>query len=222
MKDANGVKEQVTTKCAVEISTDAFKVAKSLPKRAKTTSFLRPGMRFSGLQTSASMKYKVDVRLIDVDLDSGLLTGSLTIFNLTKENPKITTFFIAEMIGPHHSFRTKNYDWGSSWSNDIQHWSRFESWRKLNFNLDQPDCSPYYANPLLEPFLYFRWKEQFPLHDPHMCNIQGASYAGFYYMCFSQSDGSFKGMYYHRHTDKYQQLSLNPLDFTPHVAFEYV
>lgn len=187
----------------------------------KTTSYLRPGMKFTGFQFSGSNQYKVDVKLIDVDLELGFISGSLTIYELTDLNPKITTFFDGEMIGPHHSFETKNINWGSSWNNDVQHWARFDPWRKLNLNLNQPDNSTYYENPLGNQFLYFRWKELFLLDDPHMTDIKGASFAGFYYICFNQVDGALQGMYYHKFSDKFQRLMLSPIDSTSYSVFEY-
>lgn len=201
---------------------EGFKAFKSHSCDYKTTSYLRPGMKFTGFQFSGSNQYKVDVKLIDVELENGLISGSLKIHGLTDLNPEITTFFNGEMIGPHHSFKTKNIKWESNWNNDIQHWARFDSWRKLNMNLNQPDNSIYHSNPLNNQFLYFRWKELFLLNDPHIKDIKGASFAGFYYICFNQLDGTLQGMYYHKYSDKFQKLSLNPIDTTSYSVFEYV
>lgn len=190
----------------------------------RRTSYLRPGMTFSGYQFSGSNQYKVDVKLREVDLSTGCVTGSLTIYQLTELNPEITTFFQGEMIGPSgKTFETKNPTWGSSWNNDVQHWARFDSWRKLDVNTNQPDNLPhYYDDPLKHQFLYFRWKELFLLNSPHVKDIKGASFAGFYYICFNQLDGSLHGMYYHKYSDKFQKLNLQPIESNNYSVFECV
>lgn len=55
-----------------------------------------------------------------MDLEKSFLCGFLTIENLTDACPAVSTYFEAEIIGPHHSFYTGK--WNSSPSIDIQHW----------------------------------------------------------------------------------------------------
>ncbi|QSL66080.1 hypothetical protein MERGE_003218 [Pneumocystis wakefieldiae] len=38
--------------------------------------------------------------------------------------------------------------------------------------------------------------------------LNGISYAGFYYICFQQSMGNISGIYYHKNSEQFQQLTL--------------
>ncbi|BFZ57642.1 hypothetical protein PYCC9005_004695 [Savitreella phatthalungensis] len=41
-------------------------------------------------------------------------------------------------------------------------------------------------------------------------SLDGVSFSGFYYICLDQSTGTISGMYFHRNSELYQQLSLDP------------
>lgn len=57
-------------------------------------------------------------------------------------------------------------------------------------------------NSLEEDFVYMRWKEHFLVPDHHLINVQGASFAGFYYICYQRSTGEISGFYYfHEHLE---------------------
>lgn len=175
-----------------------------------TSSFLKPNSSFIGSQQSGRSIYEVRVDLKEVDLDRSFLTGFLTIHGLTQLHPEITTFFRGEIIGPRYSFFTGHRDWGSSKRNDLQHWGRFPSWRNLDVNTENDLCNEaLYKQSLNDEFLYMRWKEIFLVPDARIKDISGASFAGFYYICYNQLTGSISGLYFHKCSDKFQQLELS-------------
>ena len=61
-----------------------------------------------------------------------------------------------------------------------------------NFDYDSLQSSDY---------VYMRWKEHFLVPDHTIRDIQGASFAGFYYICFQKSTASIEGYYYHRNSE---------------------
>jgi len=48
-----------------------------------------------------------------------------------------------------------------------------------------------------------RWKEYFLVPDHKVKSITGASFEGFYYICFNQRNGSVSGIYFHSRSEKY-------------------
>jgi len=48
-----------------------------------------------------------------------------------------------------------------------------------------------------------RWKEHFLVPDHTIKDINGASFAGFYYICFQKSAATIEGYYYHRSSEWY-------------------
>ncbi|CDK29389.1 unnamed protein product [Kuraishia capsulata CBS 1993] len=137
------------------------------------------------------------------------MCGFLTIHGLTELHPEITTFFKGEIVGPKFSFFTDRDSWGSNYRNDLQHWGRFPSFRKLDFNTENDSANEeIYRNYLNSEYLYMRWKEVFLVPDASVKDIRGASFAGFYYVCFNQLTGSVSGLYFHKCSVKFQQLEL--------------
>lgn len=59
-----------------------------------------------------------------------------------------------------------------------------------------------------QPNVFMRWKEWFLVPDHRVRSIQGASFEGFYYICFNQVEGKINGIYFHARSEKYQQLEL--------------
>lgn len=53
-----------------------------------------------------------------------------------------------------------------------------------------------------------RWKEYFLVPDHRVKSINGASFEGFYYICFDQLAGSVSGIYYHAKSENNQRLEL--------------
>ncbi|ODV98592.1 hypothetical protein PACTADRAFT_48316 [Pachysolen tannophilus NRRL Y-2460] len=175
----------------------------------ETTSFLKPGSNFIGCQQSGRSTYEVSVELKEVDLSKSELSGFLTIEGLTEDHPEITTFFKAEIVGPHYSFFTNHDSWGATHKIDLQHWSRFPSWRNLEINFENDlQNVDFYNDNFNQEYVYMRWKEMFLVPDAKVTDIRGASFAGFYYICFNQLTGSISGLYFHNASERFQQLEL--------------
>jgi glucose-induced degradation protein 4 len=50
--------------------------------------------------------------------------------------------------------------------------------------------------------LFMRWKERFLVPDHRVKTINGASFEGFYYICFNQTKGTVSGIYFHSKSEK--------------------
>ncbi|KDN48892.1 hypothetical protein K437DRAFT_222453 [Tilletiaria anomala UBC 951] len=146
---------------------------------------LYPGALFTGTQRSGRSTYDVSVRIVNVDLPSSMLCGYLNIRGLTEDWPELTTYFDAEIIGSKHGFITGK--WGATEADDQKHWSRFLPFRPLKPALVKPALT---FNHLNKPYVFMRWKERFlvPDHRVRERDINGASYAGFYYVCVELGD----------------------------------
>jgi len=106
----------------------------------------------------------------------------------------LTTYFEGEIIGNKHTFKTAHPEWGSSEKVDMQHWARFPAWRPLAQQAQSP-CFTF-KNYAQHDHLFMRWKEYFLVPDHKVKTITGASFEGFYYICFNQSAGSVTGIYF--------------------------
>jgi len=169
----------------------------------------------------------VQVEIKDVDMAESSLSGYLRIQGehfprsadqtkttltrllhpgLTDDHPTLTTFFEGEIIGPKHLFKTTHPSWGSSEKVDLQHWARFPAWRPLAKSAKSPSFT--LKNYQQREHIFMRWKEYFLVPDHRVKTISGASFEGFYYICFNQCDGSVSGIYFHAKSEKYQQLDL--------------
>ncbi|PCG89758.1 Vacuolar import/degradation protein Vid24 [Penicillium occitanis (nom. inval.)] len=139
---------------------------------------------------------------------------------LTEEHPTLTTFFEGEIIGTKHTFVTKNETWGANEKTDMQHWARFEAWRPLAKQAKRADFT--YRNYAQREHLFMRWKEYFLVPDHRVRQISGASFEGFYYICFNQIEGTVSGIYFHAKSEKYQKLELKHIPdrgCTPAIEF---
>ncbi|EME49663.1 hypothetical protein DOTSEDRAFT_68444 [Dothistroma septosporum NZE10] len=177
---------------------------------SSTTSFLRPGSKFRGTQQSDRQVYDVQVEIKDVDLAESFLCGYLRIQGLTDDHPTLTTFFEGEIIGSKYLFKTTHASWGSSEKVDLQHWARFPAWRPLAKSAKGPNFT--LKNYQQREHLFMRWKEYFLVPDHRVKTITGASFEGFYYICFNQASGSVSGIYFHAKSEKYQQLELKHVE----------
>ncbi|KAL8816105.1 MAG: hypothetical protein Q9223_004831 [Gallowayella weberi] len=184
-----------------------------------TSSFLRPFSRFTGQQESDKQKYQVEVELKYVDMaQSSLRQGrlpplhmkthliNLSPAGLTPDHPTLTTYFDGEIIGPKYTFQTRHPSWGATDKTDMQHWNRFPAWRQLGKQAKKPDF--HYKNFTQRENIFMRWKESFLVPDHRVREISGASFEGFYYICFNQISGDISGIYFHAKSEKYQQLEL--------------
>ena len=88
----------------------------------------------------------------------------------------------------------------------MQHWARFPSWRPLAKQAKKPDF--HYKNFTQRESIFMRWKEYFLVPDHRVREIMGASFEGFYYICFNQVAGTVSGIYFHAKSEKYDFLSF--------------
>ena len=79
--------------------------------------------------------------------------------------------------------------------------SKFDSFvpYSKNFNADNFD----YEALEKTDFVFMRWKEHFLVPDHKIKDINGASFAGFYYICFQKSKSTVDGFYFHRNSEWY-------------------
>ncbi|KAI9766079.1 MAG: hypothetical protein M1840_006786 [Geoglossum simile] len=177
-----------------------------------SSSFLRAGSKFRGTQQSDRQVYDVQVELKHVDMGESFLCGYLRIQGLTEDHPTLTTYFEGEMIGTKYKFRTQNKEWGSTEKVDNQHWNRFPAYLPLAKRAGKSDFSC--KNFAKREHIFMRWKEYFLVPDHRVRTISGASFEGFYYICFNQVTGDVSGIYFHSKSEnnRYQQLELKRID----------
>ncbi|XP_049601221.1 glucose-induced degradation protein 4 homolog isoform X1 [Syngnathus scovelli] len=202
------------------------------------TSLLYSGSQFRGYQKSKGNAYDVDVVLQHVTPEDAYLCGYLKISGLTevselkhladirtcdgyligghrgpvdpanlyfKEYPTLTTFFAGEIISRKRPFLTRK--WDADEDVDRKHWGKFQPFYKVakSFNSDDFDYDALERSD----YVFMRWKEQFLVPDHTIKDISGASFAGFYYICFQKSSATIEGYYYHRSSEWYQSLNLS-------------
>ncbi|KAI3988475.1 hypothetical protein MKX01_026289 [Papaver californicum] len=132
----------------------------------------------------------LNVPLADTPLSNIFLTKNQIQF--------VVTFWEGEIVD------TKNYTfftgkWEATPEDDIRHWSKFPSFNPLLADWGKSlDLSNY-------PYIFMRWKEQYFVNVGIDC---GLTIAGFYYVCFSCSDGSINGFYYDPKNSPFQKLEL--------------
>ncbi|KAI9158838.1 Glucose-induced degradation protein [Paramyrothecium foliicola] len=164
------------------------------------SSFLRPGSRFHGTQQSERQVYDVQVEIKHVDMRESFLCGYLRIQGLTDDHPTLTTFFEGEIIGSKYNFFTQHEDWGANTKVDLNHWSKFSAFRPFaklarKGTITIPDVAQ-------KENIFMRWKEHFLVPDHRVRTISGASFEGFYYICFNQIKGEVSGIYFHSKSEK--------------------
>ncbi|KAK3809193.1 MAG: vacuolar import and degradation protein [Benniella sp.] len=216
---------------------DPFEPCRTLPSG---TFHLYAGSQFRGEQKSGDQSYVVQVEIKQVDLNNSFLCGYLHINGLTSLYQKLTTYFEAEIIGPKHQFKTQK--WGVNENIDEEHWTKFDQFACLANSVfydsddedsdedDDEDGSPcphhQHYDPLTyhhqnEDVVFMRWKEHFLVPDHRIQDIQGASFAGFYYICYNKTTGRIDGYYYYQSSAKYQQLVLQHVDDRSFGSFEF-
>uniref|UniRef100_UPI00358DFC2E glucose-induced degradation protein 4 homolog n=1 Tax=Myxine glutinosa TaxID=7769 RepID=UPI00358DFC2E len=169
------------------------------------TTLLYSGSKFRGHQKSKGNSYDVEVVLKHVDMEKSFLCGYLKIKGLTEEFPVLTTFFDGEIISKSRPFLTRK--WDADEDVDRKHWGKFPAFYHYSntFNSDDFDFEELKESD----FVFMRWKEHFLVPDHKIKDINGASFAGFYYICFQKSAASIEGFYYHRSSEWFQSLTLN-------------
>lgn len=169
-----------------------------------TKSLLYNGSKFRGFQKSKGNSYEVEVVLQHVDEANSYLCGYLKITGLTFEFPTLTTFFDGEIISKKYPFLTRK--WDADEDVDRKHFGKFAAFvdYQKNFNSDDFDYDALDKSD----YVFMRWKEHFLVPDHKIKDINGASFAGFYYICFQKSRAVMEGYYYHRSSEWYQSLTL--------------
>jgi hypothetical protein len=123
-----------------------------------------------------------------------MLTG------LTEDHPTLTTYFEGEIIGSKYSFFTQHEDWGANTKVDLNHWSKFNAFQPFHKHARRgPVVIPDVAQ---NENIFMRWKEHFLVPDHRVRTITGASFEGFYYICFNQLRGEVSGIYFHSKSEK--------------------
>ncbi|QSZ28865.1 hypothetical protein DSL72_003370 [Monilinia vaccinii-corymbosi] len=164
------------------------------------SSRLRPGSKFRGTQQSERQVYEVQVEIKHVDMRESFLCGYLRIQGLTEDHPTLTTYFEGEIIGSKYSFFTQHEDWGSNDKTDLQHWAKFQAFRPFQKSAKKGNC--HIPNLGQRENIFMRWKEHFLVPDHRVRTISGASFEGFYYICFNQIEGKVTGIYFHAKSEK--------------------
>jgi glucose-induced degradation protein 4 len=127
-------------------------------------------------------------------------TATNAITGLTEDHPSLTTFFEGEIIGSKYTFITQHPEWGSNEKVDRQHWGRFQAYKPLSKHTSRPDLAT--KDWMQKEHLFMRWKEYFLVPDHRVRTISGASFEGFYYICFNQVTGGIEGIYFHAKSEK--------------------
>jgi glucose-induced degradation protein 4 len=119
---------------------------------------------------------------------------------LTADHPTLTTYFEGEIIGDHYGFITKHDDWGANVKVDLSHWAKFNAFRPYQKHARKGPVNINDAGQ--RENIFMRWKEHFLVPDHRVRTISGASFEGFYYICFNQVKGEVSGIYFHSKSEK--------------------
>ena len=94
---------------------------------------------------------------------------------------------------------------------DLEHWSKFQAFRPFSKAARRGNF--HIPNLGQRENIFMRWKEHFLVPDHRVRTITGASFEGFYYICFNQRVGSVSGIYFHAKSEKCVSLYYlrNPL-----------
>ncbi|TVY42174.1 Glucose-induced degradation protein-like protein, partial [Lachnellula subtilissima] len=197
----------VTDLCSPSMGYE-FSNVRLLP--SSPSSYLRAGSKFRGTQQSERQVYEVQVEIKHVDMRESFLCGYLRIQGLTEDHPTLTTYFEGEIIGSKYTFLTQHQDWGSNDKVDLQHWAKFAAFRP--FQKAARKGHFHIPNLAQRDNIFMRWKEHFLVPDHRVRTISGASFEGFYYICFNQIHGTVSGIYFHAKSEKFQQLELKHVE----------
>jgi glucose-induced degradation protein 4 len=105
------------------------------------------------------------------------------------------------MIGTKYGFITQHQGWGATEKVDVNHWTKFVPFRPYARQVRKGNVGiTDFAN---KDNIFMRWKERFVVPDHRLKDLNGASFAGFYYICFNQKDGKFDGIYFHQNSERY-------------------
>lgn len=120
---------------------------------------------------------------------------------LTDDHPTLTTYFEGEIIGTKYGFVTQHQGWGASEKIDFSHWSKFTAFQQYSKRVRKGGNTVINDVDQREN-IFMRWKEHFLVPDHRVRTINGASFEGFYYICFNQAKGEVSGIYFHSKSEK--------------------
>lgn len=129
------------------------------------------------------------------DADSNYSTG------LTDDHPTLTTYFEGEIIGNKYGFMTKHESWGANDKTDLSHWAKFPAFRPYSKQARR-GSAVVIKDIAQSEHIFMRWKERFLVPDHRVRTISGASFEGFYYICFNQVQGEINGIYFHSKSER--------------------
>lgn len=113
----------------------------------------------------------------------------------------MTTYFEGEIIGTKYGFMTKHDSWGANDKTDLSHWSKFPAFRPYAKQARR-GSSVMIKDVAQSEHIFMRWKEHFLVPDHRVRTISGASFEGFYYICFNQVQGEVNGIYFHSKSER--------------------
>ncbi|KAJ3574819.1 hypothetical protein NP233_g1505 [Leucocoprinus birnbaumii] len=155
--------------------------------RTRANHCLYPGATFEGTQKSGRNSYDVTVTIVVCHPHFSSRMCPFTHLSppscsprsgYAYDWPELTTYFDAEIIGSRYGFLTQN--WGASENEDLVHWSRFPAFRHIKHEAKRPRLT---IDDRDRGAVFMRWKEKFLVPDHRVHDINGASFAGFYYVC---------------------------------------
>lgn len=107
---------------------------------------------------------------------------------------------------------TKHADWGANDKTDLSHWAKFPAFRPYSKQARRSGgglLSVLHTGTLgnnediaQNEHIFMRWKEHFLVPDHRVRTITGASFEGFYYICFNQMRGEVNGIYFHSKSER--------------------
>uniref|UniRef100_A0A7N0V3J1 Glucose-induced degradation protein 4 homolog n=1 Tax=Kalanchoe fedtschenkoi TaxID=63787 RepID=A0A7N0V3J1_KALFE len=202
-------------------STAPSQVSGALPgdTRPPPCSLLSVGQAFTGTQNVSSLQkdeaWRVNVRIQGCDLERGYLCGTMEALNVPMADTPVITFWEGEIVD------TKNFTfytgkWEAAPEDDIRHWSRFTSFSQFKSQVEIDGGKSLDLSS--SPYIYMRWKEQYFVNVGYDC---GLTIAGFYYVCFSCSDGSINGFYYDPNSTTNLKFESNFPESTIASVYQY-
>ena len=101
-----------------------------------------------------------------------------------------------------------------------QHWSKFAPFWREGYAEDMA-LTKAKLDPWRDDYVFMRWKEHFLVPGHRISTISGASFAGFYYICFLKDSALIDGYYFHHSSEMYQSLRLKLQRGTSFGSFKF-
>jgi Vacuolar import and degradation protein len=132
---------------------------------------------------------------VQVSLETGVLSGTITARNIPHQPGSVTTYFTGELIDmSHYNFMSPEHDTDDCM--DWNHWNQFPAFCSMsrgrltamgNLTLQEVDASGY---------VFMRWKERSFVSKLHSRGQDARlTITGFYYCALSRATGKIMGSY---------------------------